>query len=59
VFVKHIFAKKFWRTSEFREIFKNVSAFYPCYNHEMWIMWQRIVHRTHFCEKFLADFTVS
>jgi len=30
VFVKHIFVKKFWRTSVFREIFKNISTFYPC-----------------------------
>jgi len=28
--VRRIFVKKFWRASEFRELFKIISTLYPC-----------------------------
>ena len=34
-------------------------VFFPVHNHEMWIMWKVIVRETCFCEKILADSTVS
>jgi len=40
VFVKYIFAKKFWWTLQFREISKNILTFYPCQNHKIWIKWK-------------------
>jgi len=33
--------------------------FFPVRNKEMWIKWKLIVRETCFCEKILADFTVS
>jgi len=51
--------KKFKRTSQFHEFFKNISTLYPCYNDQMWIMWEVIVRETCFCEKIQADNTLS
>ena len=28
--VRHVFVKKFWRTSQFHELSKNISNLYPC-----------------------------
>jgi len=30
LFVRHVFVKKFWRSSKFHEFFKNISTLYPC-----------------------------
>jgi len=59
LFVRHVFVKKVRRTTEFREFFKNILTLYPCQSHEMWITWEVIVRETCFCEKILADNTVS
>jgi len=49
LFLRHIFVKKFWRTSEFHEFFKIISALYPRQNHEMWIT----------VKSYCSDITVS
>ena len=30
LFVRHVFVKKFWRTTQFHEFFKYISTLYPC-----------------------------
>jgi len=57
--MRHIFVNKFWRTLQFHEIFKNISTYYPCCNHTLWIIWKTSVRATYFCKEILADFTVS
>jgi len=57
--VGDIFPKRFWRTSQFHEFFKNILTLQPCRNHDGPITWKVIVHETYFCEKILADIRVS
>jgi len=59
LFVRHVFVKRFWRTSQFHEFFKNVLILYLYKNHEMWVTWKVIVREICFCEKILAYFKVS
>jgi len=57
--VRHVFVKKFRRTTQFHKFFRNISILYPCKNHQMWITWKVIVRETCFCEKIQADYTIS
>ena len=46
--IRRICVKKLWRTLQFHEFVKNISTFYTCYNHKMWIIWKSIVRKIFF-----------
>jgi len=49
LFVRHVFVKRFWRTSQFHEFFKNILILHLHQNHEMWVTWKVFVREICFC----------